>query len=1408
MLNDSLSHVAYCKIFPPIGIARLGDSPTDYYMGAETVAEENRDENFTFRDSEGRIKRQAARFRIYAFDKHDNFLGELTHETATIEWRCRVANKKAAWFRFLGAQAALDSITGDRDVDNPSESRNSTIGKLTPCDGPIGRKYASDEVRADHLEIQPEEVCISGPLKKSNPDDPSRQYRFSSKFKRVRDVYLGEALTDECGRLLVLGGHGISDAVDNNGTSIRADRWILNYANNDDWYDDVCDGYVHARVTLRDESKRDKKKKAIEVKGGAWIIVAAPRFAPDTKNLVTAFDVMEEVLHDNPTLQSPEMPQPASPDKVVYDRDIKPILQRAMDYAWLNERALRGHGFNKPGDWRRQISDDLANPDPDNLPGKSLRERIFRLLRTPIYSRPRSLKKMLESDVPIEVRRRQANFNYMPPLSGDQGDTTIGDPTTWLTLTHLQYERFRSWSKGDFARTSPSDSETESDTKATFPPPSPYELTRTTLEACVGGAFFPGIEMTSIIRHPSLYREAYRFDDELLEPGDITKHMALPWQADFYECQQNWWPGARPDDILTDEDFDEIFKNFEEETVGDPRMFESVIFNRRRWDRGLDSMRPSSSFLRRRFLPDPVRNQSTADYVAGRVKDGVGMLLRQTVAGDYGSLDAIEQSVRFNERLPSLHRVQFLVQDALDQFSGRFFHLTVPRPNDLYHSEDNSRSNKESNYSPPETSSSWATDRVIEDAGRSALVDYMGVIRTEIERQVEQVFNEHPERPADLASFHAAMESEILDGVGEPVDNFTENDSIFKRLRFFEYATMMIDLLYRRHSNQSGDEGMVDGWRDLGFVVRKTKKVRTRDGNDESISVIVETERHRYAGLSFREYFYYMMNTPQFPDIVPYARVLADQFLKEAEGFIDEIGITDELHPESFVPYSEANFDAKTQQIYENLRADANSYSANRPWWRDRNRAERALLIVSNAAFNQTDGSWLRNISRAGTSNEMRGLLFDIWSDEIGNGDPLLHHGNLYTALMRQLGYVLPEVNSRSYAFHPNLSEQLIVGAVLPLVISEHTDDYFPEILGMTLFLEWEVLSLVRVVKELDYLGIDSHFYRMHVAIDNATEGHGYEAKRAVKLYLDQVLADSGPNAVHSQWRRIWRGFVAFALGGGAYFNNGVQSDDRVMRRYPGSPKDQIERLVQRKKPYGNLQHGNKQLGGFRINDLFDAPTVFMEELANSRWITAGRPELSPFLSFLTEFEGKMYKVFDRADLELWRDWIVWLGKTGDTPTTKRYLDKGEAMLMLLSELREIAMSEPSHRRYRLALTEDVTAGSELKSLSVAQLFAEPDLKKLMKALADKDNGWVEPGDPNQSPLVVDLLKGNNRMGRVLDQRFAAIHNQIGRLIIVRWIAAGCPIPGEPAPTAKPMDANPMKIRKLIVQQYGMGAVH
>jgi len=65
-------------------------------------------------------------------------------------------------------------------------------------------------------------------------------------------------------------------------------------------------------------------------------------------------------------------------------------------------------------------------------------------------------------------------------------------------------------------------------------------------------------------------------------------------------------------------------------------------------------------------------------------------------------------------------------------------------------------------------------------------------------------------------------------------------------------------------------------------------------------------------------------------------------------------------------------------------------------------------------------------------------------------------------------------------------------------------------------------------------------------------------------------------------------------------------------------------------------------------------------------------------------------------------------------------------------------------------------------------------------------------------------------MAMALDTRFPALGNQVGRLVIVRWINAGCPIPSEPAPVSR-IRSEPLAPRRRVrslVQEFGIGYVH
>src|SRR5262245_49139754 len=82
------------KIHPAIGIARVGNSPDEFFIGPERVGEQP-DPPGGFKDAQCRIKRQAARFRIYAHHD-DGTVQEITADEAEITWKVHLVNKKAA----------------------------------------------------------------------------------------------------------------------------------------------------------------------------------------------------------------------------------------------------------------------------------------------------------------------------------------------------------------------------------------------------------------------------------------------------------------------------------------------------------------------------------------------------------------------------------------------------------------------------------------------------------------------------------------------------------------------------------------------------------------------------------------------------------------------------------------------------------------------------------------------------------------------------------------------------------------------------------------------------------------------------------------------------------------------------------------------------------------------------------------------------------------------------------------------------------------------------------------------------------------------------------------------------------------------------------------------------------------
>lgn len=563
------------RIHPAIGMARVGNSDA-YYLGPETMAASPQEgtaitgglpikpgtENTTItsddlRDIDGRLKRQAARFKIY---QYPNEAGQVKYPTpggeevligsvvngkkvVDIIWTAHLANKKANCWE-IDETANLGIGLYENGGFPPM--RNPDFMQTTPQDPKSINP--SDPVRLKNLVIDagPRTIMASKgrtPIKFDKHTDASyfdvstgtinEHLTYPIQFPASKGTskdgsdpisYLGEILTEPNGRLLVLGGYGLAAGFDNEG-NYNTDQTLCFDVDNNNWLDDTSDGPITAVIVYEDGSK-----KAIE--GSAWVVATDPAYAPQTLNAVSLWDDIYNTWLENFNLQ-PEIYSNGAYNenyKPSFNDEVFPTLNASHMQMWntnLPEEAINGH--------KRMMTLTEEKP-PFN---------ILQYIRNPDGSQD------------------TIGAPLMPLSLGDANQS-------FLTLSRQQYFFMKQWNKG----MSVGAKETVLGAGE--------QLDKTILVNCLGGRFSPGIDMTFIARDINLYNKnwtdpaigPFRIDAQALdysnattekpflgvgytplrpykvEPGDICKFMSIPWHTDYNSCATHT-PAPNPGGKIT-----------------------------------------------------------------------------------------------------------------------------------------------------------------------------------------------------------------------------------------------------------------------------------------------------------------------------------------------------------------------------------------------------------------------------------------------------------------------------------------------------------------------------------------------------------------------------------------------------------------------------------------------------------------------------------------------------------------------------------------------------------------------------------------------------------------------------------------------------------------------------------------
>lgn len=534
------------RIHPSIGVARLGNSPEQFYLAPQQIGQlpfeadpfGNRAGVVQhFKDDAGRVRRQGQPFVLL-----DDSGQELTlnhPDIKSIQWTVHLANKKAAWYQYSELKGNL--LYGPQ---------NSYQQQKVPLRNP----NISNETQRQQLIIDPGPRSVSGRRQHIGFDAASAPVGYPVSYPPSTVKYgtsvttLGDLLTDDAGRLVVLGGFG----------NAGGNEPLTSYGGSNTWHDDIADGPVYCTVTWQDGRVEQLQ---------AWVLVGSPDFAPEIVNISTLSDTMFDVgvrFHNLvPALY--QSGQYNLDFQANFSRDIAPILERFSRYQWVANVQVMS-AFNA-----RQF--DYTDNSPANEANRQQFFSFFRGLNKEGDPSPNQPQQVLF----------QGNFP-MVPLNSGSNSVSNDLIMKFLALNETQQFLLSQWAAGRF------------NNDANAAPWPVNALDAGSVGNCVGLPMCPGIEVTWSMQHPAVYAAPYIIADARgaggynvsgltpsrdecngggCEPGDLTKRMACPWQADFFQCtiqtvnftnpainKQDgaplppsyyayWWPPQSPWDVLT-----------------------------------------------------------------------------------------------------------------------------------------------------------------------------------------------------------------------------------------------------------------------------------------------------------------------------------------------------------------------------------------------------------------------------------------------------------------------------------------------------------------------------------------------------------------------------------------------------------------------------------------------------------------------------------------------------------------------------------------------------------------------------------------------------------------------------------------------------------------------------------------
>jgi hypothetical protein len=281
------------------------------------------------------------------------------------------------------------------------------------------------------------------------------------------------------------------------------------------------------------------------------------------------------------------------------------------------------------------------------------------------------------------------------------------------------------------------------------------------------------------------------------------------------------------------------------------------------------------------------------------------------------------------------------------------------------------------------------------------------------------------------------------------------------------------------------------------------------------------------------------------------------------------------------------------------------------------NKSHALYFLRAAAPTKLVDGAWLYGTLPYWRDAAMRPLIL-TYLEELGDGDAAMNHITLYQKL-------LATHDCEHWQSQP---PALFTQGAIQLALACQTAEFLPEVIGYNLGYEQLPLHLLITAYELDELGIDPYYFKLHVTIDNAASGH---AQKAAQTVIDIGARQADPQAFY---QRVRDGYRLNDLGLGT---------PAIIAAF--DIEEELIRILENKAVAGQNMHSDYcRFGGKTVNAWLADPATcrqFLAALQHAGWIVRGSdPQESRFWRLISGAGAEMFGVFNGWEQQVLHDWI------------------------------------------------------------------------------------------------------------------------------------------------------------------------